>query len=444
MNRNRRGAVLAIHVFGIMGFGVPFGAEAQERSTGLAFLDDATYRSIPLAATPLLGNLPDAVDLSAKFPTPGQQGQQASCVGWATAYALKSFQEGSERHWDVNENAMSPSFIYNQINRSADCKGGTTFVDAMNVLRSQGVAPMSLFPYDERSCNALPSPAAKQAAKQYAIADWRRVNPQDEIEIKTQVASGFPVMIGMEVDDSFQSLRPGMTYTGPDGTRGGGHAMVVVGYDNARASFRLINSWGTDWGDNGFAWITYSAFRATVREAYVAQDIVLSPTPAPAPTPVPPPTIHPQPDRDQTPSPPAFAQATIHQPIYYHNLLVPSPSGPVPGMRINVPGSIKNAMGKTVQIVVKFSYFNGPPLFAHAQEMTFRDTGGFVATGTVARVLGSNNETIGHEDITIPYYALNFMATNGMNQYNLAFVAMIYVDNMVAAQSAPVPFSIRW
>ena len=39
--------------------------------------------------------------------------------------------------------------------------------------------------------------------------------------------------------------------------------MTIVGYDDTvnGGSFRIVNSWGTDWGDNGYAWIRYSDFK---------------------------------------------------------------------------------------------------------------------------------------------------------------------------------------
>ena len=37
----------------------------------------------------------------------------------------------------------------------------------------------------------------------------------------------------------------------------GGHAMVIAGYDDSRGAFCIINSWGSVWGDNGYAWVGY-------------------------------------------------------------------------------------------------------------------------------------------------------------------------------------------
>ncbi len=422
-------------------------ATAQvQRATGLQFLDDAAYKSIPLAATPLLGDLPKSVDLSPRFPVPGNQGAQASCVGWATAYAFKTYQEYQEHKWSISVpgHQFSPAYIYNQINQSLDCKGGTTFVDALNLLRREGVSALDQFPYSDRSCDAQPDALTKQQARAFAIADWRRVNVQDDTEVKTNIASGFPVLIGMIVDEGFANLQSGRTYTAQVGRSLGGHAMVVVGYNDDRSAFKVINSWGTDWGDDGFGWISYSAFRQTVREGYVAQDIVVSPpitpnppvqpigpTPQPAPPPLPQPTV-------------AGPVVTMGVPSHIQNVSVPSPRGPIPGMRIVVPANVSNAAGRMVQVVVKFGYFNGPPLNANPQETVFRDVGGLVATGTPVRQVGSNNEGLSSEMITIPYYALNFLQTGGRSTYMLAFQAFVYVDNQLMGQSVPVAFGFTW
>jgi hypothetical protein len=48
----------------------------------------------------------------------------------------------------------------------------------------------------------------------------------------------------------------------------GGHAMCVIGYDDRKQAFQLMNSWGTDWGNNGVAWVRYADFKEFVREAY--------------------------------------------------------------------------------------------------------------------------------------------------------------------------------
>jgi hypothetical protein len=404
---------------------------AQElRNTGLNFIDESTYRSIPFAATPLLGNVPAEVDLSNKFPRPGYQGAQASCVGWAVSY-LKAYQEGVERRWSLSDTShqFSPAFIYNQIRTAQNCMGGTNFTDALTLVRRDGAATLLDFPYDEHSCSRLPDAGIKQRAREYAIADWRRVNVQDEIEVKTQIASGFPVLIGMIVDDVFSQLGGEQIYNRPAGPSRGGHAMVVVGYSDSRHAFKVINSWGTNWGNNGFGWIEYTTFRQIVREAYTAQDIIINRPEPVGPGPV---------------TPPVTATVNIGAPIITHNVPVRTPTGFQSGMQIQVPGQVTGAAGRTMQVVVKFNYLNGPPLHANPAEPVYRDSGGLVATGTQAISVATNSESTNPLQISIPYYALNFQPTGGNIVLNLSLIAIAFIDNEQKAQSPQIPFVLRW
>ncbi|MER9554379.1 C1 family peptidase [Mesorhizobium sp. M0323] len=417
-------------------------ALAQDKSTGLIFLSDTAYQSIPLASTPVMGAIPTSADLSAEFPVPGNQKHQSSCVAWAVSYALKSYQENKERRWGLNSasNLFSPAFVYNQIKQSSNCEGGSLITDALNLLRRDGVAVLADFPYDDRACSAVPTDAVKQSARPFAIADWRRVNVQDDMEIKTQVSAGFPVVVGIIVDGAFKELRAGQIYTTPNNLRPGGHAMVIVGYDDSKVAYKVINSWGTTWADQGFGWINYQTFRSLVREGYVAQDIVVNPAPPPPPGPNNPPT---------PPSPPVPVQVpvvSLGMPAIAHNVPVPTPNqfGSAPGMQILTPGQINGGAGHTLQIVAHFTYAGGPPLMANPAEQVFRDVSGLVAAGTQAAPVGTNSESLSTISILIPYYALNFPQTNGMNSYNLAMNVMVYVDGKVAAQSPPVPFGLRW
>jgi len=444
-------------------------AQGPRFATGLDFADAATYQGIPLASTPLMGVLPPSVDMSRGFPTPGDQGSQSSCVAWAVAYALKSYQEGIEHHWTLDaDHTFSPAFIYNQIHHSTDCKGGTSLVDALNMLRRDGVPPLSSFPYVKDSCSAQPSAAVKQMARSFSIADWRRVNVQDETEIKNNLSAGFPVMLAIEVDDAFMNLKGDAVYNKFVGPSRGGHAIVAVGYDDQRQAVKLLNSWGTGWGDDGFGWVSYPTIRAIAREGYVAQDIVTNtpppvdssvpaftpPEPGPTPTPTPPtngrnsrpPTTRPQPIPGHPPD--ALVPRTMVTGIQIApvaNVVHPRglPSGP--GLAFAIQGTVTNAAGHTIQMVVRFLVpQTNQWLVANVQEPSYRDATGFVATGTQSYMIYNPLIQLNAVTETIPYYALNLIGTNYTQNYPLYAVAAIYIDNFEVARSQPVPFSVRW
>jgi hypothetical protein len=258
------------------------GAHAQiERKTGLIFLDREQYLSIPPAPPPLQGPPPAAVDLTdyGYFPEPGDQGDQSSCVAWAIAYGLKSYQKNREfrlQHVQADFR-FSPAFIYNQV-KSSSCSGGSRILDALNVLESQGALTLEDFAYNEHDCAKTPTEAQIQRAWKYRIARWMRVNVQSLAEMKAQITRGFPVIIGMNAPNSFLNWPGNGVYkyaAKSSDPIAGGHAMLVVGYADQLKAFKVLNSWGRGWGDKGYAGIDYATFQNLTGEGYVTIDIFL-------------------------------------------------------------------------------------------------------------------------------------------------------------------------
>jgi len=325
----------------------------QEQSLGLKFTPADQLQGIPLASTPYSGEeLPNSFDLSGNLPPAGNQGRQNSCVAWTVAYAYKSYQEKKEENSNYIINGQlslntvfSPAFIYNQINNGVD--GGSYFTDALNVLSQQGAVKWVDMPYNELDYLTKPNSTQKNQAKNYRIDFWRRVNIYDQKEVKAQINSGFPVIIGAMVDNEF-SVK-GRNLSGQDyiwsnagGTQQGGHAMLVVGFDDSRGAFKVLNSWGKDWGRDGYCWITYNLFPQVVKEGYVMKDAINSVDNVPRPNPV----VNPTSD----------LQANIIVNNIQHNFN-DNQLGQV--MRFTGTVNLPQNIGKIVQTVVKFYYNDG-------------------------------------------------------------------------------------
>jgi uncharacterized protein YvpB len=90
-------------------------------------------------------------------------------------------------------------------------------------------------------------------------------------QVKRALSENKPVIISIGVDAGFHSLAaPFIWKAATAGAAVALHAMVVTGYDDTHSAFRIMNSWGTGWGDNGFAWIDYDFFvKSVVGEGYV-------------------------------------------------------------------------------------------------------------------------------------------------------------------------------
>ena len=209
-------------------------------------------------------DLPEAFDLSEYLPPVRSQGQQGSCSAWATSYYMKYLQENIEHGSDSTVPVLSPAYTYNQITMG-DCQG-TSIAAHLNILKEQGVSTWSAMPYNELYCDVQPDAEAQEEAPNSKIADYKILSGINMVnEMKALLNDQIPVIISVGLDPEFGKIDAlGLTayrehpMTSEDVT--GSHAMLVVGYNDANDAFKVVNSWGTDWGDNGFIWIDYEAF----------------------------------------------------------------------------------------------------------------------------------------------------------------------------------------
>lgn len=226
------------------------------------------------------------------FPTPKSQGRQPSCVGWAVGYGFMSFYQAMKNDWtfESEEQVFSPSYVYHSIRPCNNCACGSRLDLALNLLRDEGVVPIPYFPYDQNSCKR-PYPNLASKAGQFTIPDWYRIESINNLtEIKSYLSNHMPIIVSVKTDDAFhryRDKRDSDTYVWPNSTDYGNHAMVIVGYDDNREAFKLLNSWGTYWGSNGYVWIDYRSFRAMSNHGYVVEkDYEVNKKPKPKPDPV--------------------------------------------------------------------------------------------------------------------------------------------------------------
>lgn len=259
--------------FGILFFcavGLLFSQAVPKAGLGMEPTPKNFDAAIP-AATARAGqnSIPAAVDLSSKFPKPGYQGEQQSCVAWATGYAVKSYHENLKNNWglDLAETTFSPSFIYNQINNGKDL--GSTIPDAMELVKSQGSATLKTMPYSEYT--QKPGAQARIEAAKYKAASYERLDGKNIDSLKLLLAAGNPIVIGMRTYENFMTYSGGV-YKKTSGAYLGGHAMVIVGYDESKRAFKIMNSWSDRWGEKGFVWYDYSLFSEMNHTAMVLYD----------------------------------------------------------------------------------------------------------------------------------------------------------------------------
>ncbi|WP_320054049.1 C1 family peptidase [uncultured Acetobacteroides sp.] len=237
---------------------------------GCLMLPAETYMSIELkdASLSVLKAAPKVLTLN--VPPVGDQGSEGSCVAWGTTYAGRSinWQALHQAAWSQSENIFSPEYVYDQI-KVGSCSSGSYVTDGLKLLVNQGVVPWSIMPYsDVNGCSLVPTVDQKTLAATYKVASYSRVSITSTA-IKAALASGKPVIVAGPVNIAFMYLRGTSVLKNFTGRSLGGHCYCVVGYDDGKQAFRIMNSWGTSWGTNGFGYIGYSYVSRWWQEAYV-------------------------------------------------------------------------------------------------------------------------------------------------------------------------------
>lgn len=224
---------------------------------------------LPSVSTPpaFRGEPPPRVDLSPTLPQPRAQSNTLTCVSWATTYVAGS--QAARRAGISSTIVLSPAFTYNQLTHDPFCHTSTLISATLDLLRETGALPIEKFAFDGGSCGRVPTPEELQSAKPYRIRGWSRFDASDTAAVKSQLARSTPVIFAIRSGPRLSAHHGDGVFDTPEETPGIGHAMVAVGYDDARKAFRIQNSWGKGWGDNGYAWYAYDLWRRTVSVGFV-------------------------------------------------------------------------------------------------------------------------------------------------------------------------------
>ena len=208
-------------------------------------------RAVPAA-------LPPSVDLRPGCSPVEDQGNLGSCTANALAGAL----EFLERKDKVQFEDLSRLFIYyneRAIEHTVKSDSGAMIRDGIKTLKNQGVCSEKKWPYVISKFAVKPTPACYKEALGHQIVSYQRILTLDEM--RACLAEGFPFVFGFTVYESFESqqvAKTGVLQMPKPGERVvGGHAVLGVGYDDARKQIVVRNSWGPNWGMKGYFVMPY-------------------------------------------------------------------------------------------------------------------------------------------------------------------------------------------
>jgi Papain family cysteine protease len=214
--------------------------------------------------------LPLSKDLRQPWWKIGDQGGTGSCVGWASTDGLMRYQLVGAGKLAQNER-VSPRYTWmaskeiDEFNTRPETfieEAGTSLKAAVDICRKYGVVLESLLPFQIGTLMYVGN-----ESQLYAAAAQRRATAyfnlgKSPAQWRAWLASNRPILAGLAVDATWDQAATthGIVDTFQPNTVRGGHAVCVVGYrkDNR---FIVRNSWGTGFGDQGFAYVS---------EAYIA------------------------------------------------------------------------------------------------------------------------------------------------------------------------------
>ncbi len=218
-------------------------------------------------------SIPSSVDLSTEptFPAVGDQASQPSCAAWAAAYYAYGFAEATDLGWTEASSGspdqlISPGWTYNKVNGWRD--SGSSMDGNMFVIRDWGAATLSTMPYDDSESLDWGSPSAFREAPEHRAAEVFYIPYTGSAtvdEIKVLVSEGTLVTFGLDALQFLSGFADGNLVLSAAEYSSDilNHAQTIVGFDDSigddgeLGAFRVVNSWGAEWGDEGFYWLTY-------------------------------------------------------------------------------------------------------------------------------------------------------------------------------------------
>ena len=261
--------------------------------------NETTFSKVFLDGT-LISSIDSFLIPSSSLPLVRAQGTEkepgfpGSCEVWSAGYAMGSFTANKVNNKNIQEavNNVSTAFVFMWIfdgeNRTcAKGAGGTSAKQTLEYLVHNRAPNLNTIRY-EPNCNYLNSIDTNRTFNtDLSIGSWSNYNPTETTldDIKGYLAQNQIVQISIVVPYLFGEY-PGGVFTGdedcpsnpvtpcvqrkgvdiaclPDSSTPTGcsqHGVAIVGFDDNLGAFRIMNSFGTDWGELGFMWLSYDTF----------------------------------------------------------------------------------------------------------------------------------------------------------------------------------------
>ncbi len=227
-------------------------------------------------------SIPSSKDLREAWWDIGNQLNTGSCVGWASTDAVLRwhFVKANRLPKDKKLSVRYTWMAAKETDAFMSCattfieEEGTSLKAALDIARKFGVVQESVLTFEPPNLYPGTANSFYAIAAQLKIASYFNLRPTIIdwatciLAWRTWLATRGPILTALGVDatwDNATATKGNLDVYKPNTIRGG-HAVAIVGYTQDR--FIIRNSWGTGWGDKGFAYASLAYAQAAFKEAY--------------------------------------------------------------------------------------------------------------------------------------------------------------------------------
>jgi C1A family cysteine protease len=157
---------------------------------------------------------------------------------------------------------LSRLFVYynaRAIEGNVDTDYGVVYIrNALKGIKQYGICTEEIWPYDISKFAIRPTDVAYDDGVKRKISGYTSI--PSIAEMLEVLNNESPIIIGMDIFENFLSVnKANPVVAKPDTTDFdiGGHAVAVIGYSIPKQQFLIKNSFGDDWGDAGYGWLTF-------------------------------------------------------------------------------------------------------------------------------------------------------------------------------------------
>jgi C1A family cysteine protease len=212
------------------------------------------------APSAVVRKLPVKVDLRTQCPAVYDQGQLGSCTANAIGAAFEFELKRQAQNKDFMPSRLFIYFNERDIEHTVNSDSGAQIRDGIKSVNHLGVCPESMWPYDITKFVDKPTDVCYKNALEHQVLSYQRVN-RTLSQMKGCLADGYPFVLGFTVYESFESeavAKSGKLNMPKKNEKSiGGHAVLAVGYNDSAKRFVIRNSWGMNWGLNGYFTMPY-------------------------------------------------------------------------------------------------------------------------------------------------------------------------------------------